>query len=313
MKKVLITGATGFVGKHLTDYLSTKVNTEIFGTSLSDSEKNDTIQIERVDLTNFDEVGKLIDKIKPDFVYHLAALTSPAESFKNPTPVVLGNIEIQLNVLNSIKNAELKNTRILVVSSSEVYGMIGEKDLPIDENTAMRPVSPYAVSKVTQDFLARQYSMSYDMDIVTVRPFNHTGPGQAPAFVTPAFAKQIAEIENGKKEPVLNVGNLKAERDFTDVRDVVRAYDLLMEKGEKGGSYNVGSGKPISIQSILDMLLSYSKEEITVKQDPARLLPIEIPKVYCDYSKLKNLTGWTPETSIETTLKDTLDYWRSIV
>lgn len=313
MKKVLITGATGFVGKHLTDYLFQKSELELYGTSLSESDKNEKIHIKKIDLTDLNQVKNLINEIKPDYVYNLAALTSPAESFKNPAPVVLSNIGIQINLLNALKDAGLMDTRTLIVSSSEVYGMVEEKDLPIDEETPMRPVSPYAVSKIAQDFMGLQYNLSYKMDIVRVRPFNHTGPGQTPVFVIPAFAKQIAQIEKGIQEAVISVGNLSSKRDFTDVRDIVQGYQLLTEKGVGGEAYNIGSGKSVAIKYLLDTLLSMSKESIEVRQDPERLLPVEIPSVYCDNSKINSLTGWKPEISIEKTLKDTLDYWRSVV
>lgn len=315
MKKILITGATGFVGQHLSDYLSQQGAFEIFGTSLSaaNPSENEKITIEQIDLTKAQEVSDLINKIKPDYIYHLAAFTSPAESFDNPTPVVLGNIEIQMNVLNAVKNAGLNTSRVLIVSSAEVYGAINESDLPIDEETRMRPINPYAVSKIAQDFLGLQYGTSYKMDIVRVRPFNHTGPGQSTSFVIPAFAKQVALIEKGRQEPILKVGSLSAKRDFTDVRDIVKGYVLLMEKGQSGDVYNIGYGKSHSTKDLLDLLLSFTDQKITVEEDPARIRPVEIPDVYCDYSKLNSLTGWKPEIAIEKTLQDTLDYWRGIV
>ncbi len=313
MKKVLITGATGFVGTHLTDYLSSKNEFEIYGTSLTE-EKNpsEKIKIEAIDLTGFESVKILVEKVKPDIVYHLAALTSPAESFNNPTPVVLGNIEIQMNLLNAVRNAGL-SPRILIVSSADIYGLVDPKNLPLNESAPLRPVSPYAVSKAAQDLLGLQYSLSYKMDIVRVRPFNHTGPGQPPGFVIPSFAKQIAEIEKGSKEPVLKVGDLSAKRDFTDVRDVIKAYVSLMDNGQIGEVYNIGSGKSYEIRNLLDMLLSFSDKKIEVGQDPDKLRPINIPDAYCDYTKLENLAGWKPEIPIEQTLKDTLEYWRSVV
>lgn len=314
MKKVLITGATGFVGSHLSEYLASKSAYEIYGTSLTetDPKENSKIQIEKIDLTDYSKVFELISKIKPDQIYHLAAFTSPADSFDNPTPVVLGNIEIQMNVLNAVKNARL-NSRFLVVTSAEVYGLVEVKDLPIGEQTEFRPANPYAVSKVAQDFLALQYFLSYKMDIVRVRPFNHTGPGQSPSFAIPAFAQQIAKIEKDKQEAVLKVGSLSAKRDFTDVRDIVKGYTGLMEKGVNGEVYNIGSGKSHSTKELLDILLSFTERKITVEEDPSKIRPVEVPDVYCDYTKLNSLTGWRPEISIEKTLQDTLDYWRGEV
>ncbi len=315
MKKILITGSTGFVGKHLTDYLAPNTEYEIFGTSLTDSapQENSKIHIEKVDLTKFDEVLALIGKIKPDYIYHLAALTSPAESFTNATPIVLANIGIEMNLLNAMKELGLTSARFLVVSSGEVYGLVTLSDLPIDEDTLLRPTNPYAVSKITQDYLGLQYILSYKFDIVMVRPFNHTGPGQSPSFAIPAFSKQIAMIEKGQQEPVLKVGNLSAKRDFSDVRDIVKGYVLLMEKGITGEVYNIGSGKSRSTKELLDMLLSMTDKKIEILEDPSKFRPIEVADVYCDYKKLNSLTGWIPEIPIEKTLQDTLDYWRGIV
>ncbi len=318
MKRVLITGATGFVGKYLIDHLVEIGNSEIFGTSYVDSDlsqfsKQKNVKIKKVDLTSFDQTKNLIDDIKPDQIYHLAALTSPADSFTDGTRVILSNIGIQMNLLNAVRGSKLDKTRVLIVSSGEVYGMVDQSDLPINEETKMRPANPYAVSKIAQDYLALQYHLSYKMNIVRIRPFNHTGPGQTDTFVVPAFARQIAEIEKGQKDPVIKVGSLDAKRDFSDVRDVVRGYVLLMEKGESGEVYNLGSGKSLKIQSILDTLLSFSDIKIIVEKDPARMRPIEVPEIYSNFSKVAKATGWKPEIGIEKTLKDTLDYWRGVV
>ncbi|HVF69363.1 MAG TPA: GDP-mannose 4,6-dehydratase [Xanthomonadales bacterium] len=313
MKRVLITGATGFVGQHLTELLSANNEYEIFGTSLTEhNSPNEKVKIEKIDLSNPDDVLSLVNKTEPDLIYHLAALTSPADSFSNPTPVVLGNIEIQMNLLNAVRNSGFK-PRILVVSSAEVYGLISASDLPIDESTPMRPANPYAVSKIAQDYLGLQYHLSYKMDIIRVRPFNHTGPGQGPGFVVPAFSGQIAKIEKGKQEPILKVGNLLAKRDFTDVRDIVKGYLMLMEKGVSGEVYNIGSGKSHSMQELLDTLLSLTDKKIVIENDPARQRPSDVADIFSDCKKLSSLTGWKPEIPIEKTLQDTLDYWRGVV
>lgn len=314
MKKVLITGSTGFVGTHLTEYLAERHEFELFGTSLTaqDSTEN-KIQIEKIDLKNASDVADLVNKIKPDQIYHLAAFTSPGDSFDNPTPVVLGNIEIQMNLLNAVKSAGLINSRVLVVTSGEVYGLVSAGDLPLVEESPLRPVNPYAVSKVAQDFLGLQYALSYKMDIVRVRPFNHTGPAQSPSFVVPSFAKRIAEIEKGQCEPTLSVGNLAAKRDFTDVRDIIKGYALLMEKGISGEVYNIGSGMSYAISDLLKRLLALSKKEIIIVEEESKMRPIDVADVYCDFTKLNSLTGWKPEIGIDKTLQDTLDYWRSVV
>ncbi len=314
MKKVLITGATGFVGHHLVNFLSDRKDLQIFGTSLSKPEQaNKEMDIHKVDLSDYGSVVKLVDNIKPDYVYHLAALTSTADSFNNPTPVVVGNIEIQMNLLNALKNLNLTNSRILVVSSGEVYGVVDKSDLPIDEDTPLRPCTPYAVSKLAQDFLGLQYYLSYRLQIIRVRAFNHTGPNQPPAFAIPAFARQIAQIEKGQQEPVVKVGDLSAKKDFSDVRDIVEGYSKIMEMGDAGDVYNIGSGKSYKIKDLLDILLSLSDKKIEIVEDPSKLRPTKVGEVYCDYTKLNKKTEWAPKISIEKTLKDTLDYWRSVV
>jgi len=201
----------------------------------------------------------------------------------------------------------------LVVGSADEYGMVRPEELPIDEDTPLRPHNPYAVSKVVQDMLGYQYFASHGLHVVRVRPFNHIGPRQSPAFVTAAFAKQIAEAEAGRNPPIVKVGNLEAKRDFTDVRDMVAAYHLALSKGEPGEVYNIGSGIARSIEEVLDILLAESKIELTVQEDPARLRPSEVPMVACDARKFRACTGWEPHIPLEESLRDTLDYWREEV
>jgi GDP-4-dehydro-6-deoxy-D-mannose reductase len=212
-----------------------------------------------------------------------------------------------------MRKSNLLNSKTLVVASAEVYGSVKKEDLPMNEETSLNPTNPYAVSKLAQDFLGRQYFLSYGLKAVRVRPFNHVGPGQAPIFVVSAFAQKIVEIEKGKRKPILPVGNLEARRDFTDVRDVVKAYSLLMEKGEFGEVYNIGSGVSYKISQILEMLLSFSSAKITINVDKSLFRPIDDPELVCDPLKINKLTGWKPEIPIEKTLKDTLDYWRNII
>ena len=318
-KKILITGATGFVGNHLVELLIKDGAENIFGTYYSESsllslgDNKNKIEAIKADLRNQSEVSDLISKIKPDFLYHLAAFTSPSESFESPNETVINNISSEINLLEEIKKNDLKDTKILIISSAEVYGLVSKEDLPIDENVQFNPTNPYAVSKLAQDFLGRQYFLAHNLKIIRVRPFNHIGPGQSPNFVVSSFAKKIAEIEKGKREPILPTGNLNTKRDFTDVRDTVKAYTLLMEKGESGEVYNVGSGASFKISEILNMLLSYSESEIKVESDKSLLRPIDNPDLVCDYSKLSALTGWKPTIQIEKTLRDTLDYWRNII
>ncbi len=254
----------------------------------------------------------MVHKVKPEFVFHLSALTSAAASFKNPAATITQNVTMQINLLEAIRESA-SNARILIVSSADIYGMVKKEELPINESVAFRPVNPYAVSKITQDFLGLQYFLSYGLQVVRVRPFNHIGPRQAPYFVIPSFAKQIAEIEKGKKEPVLRVGNLETKRDFTDVRDIVRAYEMLLEGGVVGEVYNLGTGVSHKIADILDTLLSLSSAKIDVRVDSKLLRPSDEPELVCNTTKIKEAIGWGPKYTLEETLRDTLDYWRNIV
>jgi GDP-4-dehydro-6-deoxy-D-mannose reductase len=314
MKKVLITGATGFVGKHLIQSLLSQQNVEVIGTYRSKPDSTpDGVTLEHVNLLDQEAVDKLIQTHKPTDIYHLAGLPSAAESFKTPADTITNNIIAELSILEALRKHELIQTKVLIVSTAEVYGFISPDDLPIDETTELRPVNPYAVSKIAQDYLGLQYRLSYRMHIVRVRPFNHIGPGQKDNFVLSSFAKQIVEIEKGKTDPIMYVGNLEAKRDFTDVRDMVRAYQLALEKGAKGDVYNIGSGVSRKVADMLTTMLELSTTKVEIKPDPDRFRPIDVPEIVCDSTKFQNLTGWQPEIPFNQTLQDILDYWRKIV
>jgi len=319
MKKVLITGITGFAGSYLAEHLISAKEYDISGTYLFEKSLSNTEQIKgnlnliKADLSDEKSVFKIIKDVSPSIIFHLAALTSPADSFKNPTETLTNNISLQINLMEAVRKCNLFNTKILVVSSGEIYGIVEKEDLPIDEKVSLTPTNPYSVSKIAQDFLGLTYFLSYKLKIIRVRPFNHIGPRQSPHFVVSSFAKQIAEIEKDKREPVLHVGNLEAKRDFTNVKDMVRAYALAIEKGRYGEVYNIGSGISYKISDILNKLISMSSSKIKVEKDKALFRPNDIPDLVCDASKFTKLTGWRPQISIETTLKETLDYWRNII
>jgi GDP-4-dehydro-6-deoxy-D-mannose reductase len=316
MRRVLITGVSGFAGSFLAERLLKNSTYQVIGTYHSTVPQlftDSKLQLEKIDLENGQLVDHLIGAVKPDIVVHLAALTSPADSFSDPSRTIINNVVGQVNILESIRTHNLHSARIIIVSSADVYGIIKPEDVPIDELTPFRPGNPYGVSKITQDFLGLQYFLAYNLDIIRVRPFNHIGPRQGGRFAIASFAKQIAEIEKGKMEAVMRVGNLDAKKDFTDVRDIVRAYELLFDKGEAGEAYNLGSGNAYTIKELLDKLLSYSKVEIVVEQDQNLMRPSDSAYLICDNTKLHSATGWMPEVSIDETLKNILDYWREVV
>lgn len=314
MKKALVTGINGFAGSYLAELLL-KIGYEVHGvikteTSNLDSIKN-KLHLYSFDLLDASKTAEIVANVRPDLVFHLAALTSPAQSFKDPASFFTTNISAEINIFNAIVEDNLLNTRILITSSAEVYGMVKAADLPIDEDTPLRPGSPYAVSKIAQDYLGLQYFLSNKLQVIRVRPFNHIGPRQSPEFVVASFAKQIADIEKGKTEPVIKVGNLEAKRDFTNVQDMVKAYELIINKGEAGEVYNIGSGVSHRIKDVLDKLLAMSQKQAIVREDPSKLRPSDIPDIISDSSKLESLTGWKPEIPFDQTLKDTLEYFRN--
>ena len=311
--RVLVTGIAGFAGSHLADFLLDETDVEVHGIVHRHQwrirHRLEQLHLHRGDLRNPLWVSEVVQEVQPDRTFHLAAWSDVGGSWRQPWNAYELNILAQLNLLEALVRT-MPETPVLVVTSNEVYGLVRPEDLLIDEETPFRPNSPYGVSKIAQDMMALQYWNSHRLPTVRARSFNHIGPRQSDDFVASAFARQIAAIEAGLQPPVLRVGNLDAVRDFTDVRDVVRAYWLLLEKGEPGQVYNVGSGQGRPIRWLLDTLLEMTSMDIDVQLDPERLRPSDVPVSICDNRRLVAATGWQPRIDLRRTLQDLLDYWR---
>ena len=316
MRRVLVTGVTGFAGSHLVDYMLERGDCEIYGIQRWRSRTEniehfaDKITILECDLRDATSTRDTLEKVRPEWIFHLAAQSFVPTSWIAPTESLTTNVLAQVNIFEAVRHMKL-NCRIQLACSSEEYGMVLADEVPIQETNPLRPLSPYAVSKVAQDMLGYQYWMSFKVDSVRTRGFNHEGPRRGPVFVASDFAKQIADIEKGRKAPVLSVGNLDAKRDFTDVRDMVKASWLALEKGEPGEVYNICRGQCWTIRETLDMLLGMTKAKIDVRQDPARLRPSDVQILLGDNSKFCARTGWKPTIPFEQTLRDMLEYWRA--
>lgn len=326
MTAALITGITGMVGSHLTDYLLEHTDWEVYGflrwnEDLSNVQhlvpninKKDRVHLVYGDLNDLPSLQRCVQTSKPDYVFHLAAQSYPLASFYAPLETLQTNILGTANLLESVRESEY-NPIIHVCASSEVFGRVPQECLPIHEDVAFHPASPYAISKVGTDLIGRFYAEAYNMTIMTTRMFTHTGPRRGDVFAESTFAKQIAMIEVGQQDPVIKVGNLDSLRTWADVRDAVRAYHMLVTvKPTAGEYYNIGGVYTCKVGDMLDYLISLSDvKNIKVVVDPERLRPIDADLQVPDTSKFTEHTGWTPEISFETTMQDLLQYWRARV
>ena len=299
MKKLLIFGGGGFVGKHMSNY--ERSNYSIFSFSKSD-----------VNITNFFQVQEIINSVIPDLVINFASITTIKESFQNPRLTYEISLNGTLNILEALKNIRFKG-KFLNISSSEVYGFPKSIDLPLNENSPLMPMSPYSVAKISTEVLCNQWVRSENFDIITVRPFTHIGIDQSDRFSVSNFCKQIAEIELGFIKPVIKVGDLSTTRDFTNVKDIVEAYYTLLEKGESGEIYNVCSNSEISMNKVLNKIIAYSEKRIEVIIENSKLRTNQQNRLIGDYSKLRNRTGWQPKIKLDETIEEMIYYWKTII
>lgn len=311
--RALIIGAAGFVGSYLAEHLQKECGWSVSATKLPQEDCGLLgAELYDLDILDKDSVKALMDKLMPDCVFHLAAQSSVALSWKRPQLTVDVNIKGCVNVLEAVRQAGAK-TRVLLIGSSEEYGAVREAENPVSEERILHPVNIYAAAKACQNMLGTIYAGAYGMDILMVRAFNHIGPGQAPAFAAADFCRQTAKIERGMQEPVIRTGNLSVKRDFTDVRDIVCAYAALMQRGIAGETYNVGSGRAIAIRELLEEIIGLSNAAIRIETDPDKFRPADVPVVEADIRKLERDTGWVKRYELKDTLKDMLEYWRGKV
>ncbi len=310
--KALIIGGAGFVGGYLIRELKA-AGQEVFATCLENESIAEDCTVRTLDILDKNALSPLIAEIQPDVIYHLAAQSSVSVSWKKPQLTADINIIGTINVLEAVRDSGKKDIRLILIGSGEEYGFIRPDACPLSENEPLNPGNIYAATKACQGMLGEIYARAYKMDIVMVRAFNHSGPGQLPVFVISDFCRQIAMIEKNKAPAVMSVGNLTAKRDFTDVRDIVRAYRLLGDMGVSGRTYNVGRGKAVEIQYILDTALKLSGTEIEVRQDPSKMRASDIPVIEPDVTRIYNDTGWKAEITMEKTIEDTLNYWRNTI
>ncbi len=301
-KKALITGSQGFVGKYLWQELAANAYTVV------GLDRQPGAGCRRADLLDYEQVYEVLAEVQPDYLVHLAGQADVAKSWREPQLTFELNILGTINLLEALR-AVCPQCRLLLIGSADEYGNLGEAGQNVTEDIPLRPQTPYAVSKKAQEELAFVYTAAYSLSVICTRSFNHGGAGQRPGFMIPDFASGIARIEKGLADKLL-VGNLEARRDFTHVKDVVRAYRLLLERGRSGEIYNVGSGITYSAGEILDRLLAMAECAVKIEQDAARMRPSDAAVICCNNSKLRRDTGWQPEFSIEDILRDALADWR---
>lgn len=311
-QRILVTGGTGFAGTHLIEELLSQGYQNIYATTYSKPDSSAQLlppeSYIRTDLTSVEATRALFSQVRPDWVFHLASFAYVGKSFEKAQELFSNNIMLQLNVLEAVREF-VPSARILTIGSAEEYGMVPANSGPIDETTLLNPVNPYAVSKVTQDLLAGSYALTYKLQIIRARPFNHIGTGQTLDFAIPSFARQIVAVERGVQSAI-RVGTLSAVRDFSSVQDMVRAYILLLEKGVVGEIYNIGSGTGVQIQTILEKMISYARTEIKIVTDPDKVRPLDAPGLIADNGKIRAL-GWQAVVPIETELQQVLEEWRT--
>jgi len=312
MKTVLITGSEGFAGQHLWRELEA-AGYIVSGTTLNIPEGGLPENVYQCNILDKVALNDLITKTRSDCIFHLAAQPKPSLSFEKPQLTFEINTIGTINLLESVRALKEYKPRVILVGTSEEHGVVDHKDLPITEETPLNPINPYAISKVANWYLAKEYVNSFGFDLVYITPFTHTGPGQLTGFLAPDVASQIVEIEKHNQKPYVMTGDLSAKRDITDVRDVVRAYRLLMEKGSAGERYIVSRGKSVPVKNILDTLVGLAKVDIKHVIDPNKNRPSDIKVSFGSHAKLSRLTGWEPEIPLEKTLSDLLDWYRTKV
>jgi GDP-4-dehydro-6-deoxy-D-mannose reductase len=315
--KALITGITGFAGSHLAEYLLAEhPDVEVFGTYRWRSRMDNVehlrskVRLLEADLRDYTSMHNALERSQPDFIFHLAAQSFVPSSWTAPNETLTTNIAGQTNLFEAIRALKIDPV-VQIACSSEQYGLVLPDEVPIKETNPLRPLSPYAVSKVAQDLLGYQYFQSYGLKVVRTRGFNHTGPRRGHVFVTSNFCNQVASIELGLQEPVIRVGNIEAIRDFTDVRDMVRAYWLAVTRGKPGEVYNIATGSGIRISELLDRIIALANVEVRIEVDPDRLRPSDVEILIGDASRFKADTGWEPQIPFDQTLRDLLAYWRT--